>query len=120
MRNNLVSILLIACIALAGCSSTASTRHKLNSGQPIPSSQITHLEIEEIYVTDRSLFTDSRKDNRHIKSDRRAIQSTTKHPSLRASSDPLEYFIAAMVICTIELILLDECMLPHFGVHIYP
>ncbi|MES2672643.1 MAG: hypothetical protein V4660_00315 [Pseudomonadota bacterium] len=119
MRNTLIRILLIACIGLAGCSSTASTRLKVNPGELKPS-QTTNLEIEEIYITDRSLLTDSSKGIRHIDPDRRAIQSTAKHPSIRASSDPLNYFIAAMVICTIELILLDECMLPHFGVHIYP
>lgn len=103
MCNKLVSILLITSIGLAGCSSTATTRYPVNS-QPITlSSQTTYPQIEETVITN---FSDVR---------RQTTQSTTqKHVRIRRSPDPLDYIIAAVVICTIELILLDECEWPDY------
>jgi hypothetical protein len=118
MCNKLVSILLIACIGLAGCSSTAKNRHRINPQQTRLSSHTTSPQIEE------TLITDLRMSKQTAELERQTTQSTTKrHVSFKPSSTLMDYVIVTTVLCIIELMLTDQCTSPYYHVgidHRYP
>ncbi len=107
MCANLMRILLIASMGISGCSSTAINPHTVNSESPKPFSQITYPQIEETYIAG------SRNHDHYANLDRQPMKSNaTNNVSVNPSFMPIDYLIVVIIICTIELMLTDECILP--------